>query len=238
MSMQQVEGIVLQKIDYSESSLIVKVLTHDQGIQSFIFQGAKRKNKKGNLISPLAILNITYYQRNDSNLAKITVVEPALVYRSIPFDPYKTSILFFMNEVLNKVLQDKEANAELYTFLRSILEILDLTDQNANYPIKFLYQLTKFLGFYPQIDNGGLYLDLQEGKYVKYLPNHPFYLSKENSALLMAISGMNFDGKNDPKINLNERRELVYDLLKYYQVIFDNFEEIQSLSVLEATLHD
>jgi DNA repair protein RecO (recombination protein O) len=238
MSQKTVEGIVLQKIDYSESSLIIKAITKEDGVHSFIFQGAKRKGKKGNLISPLAVLNIDYYQRNDSQLAKISSVEPAIVYRSIPFDPYKSSILFFMNEVLNKVIKEKEPNEELYTFLRSILEILDLSGQTANYPIRFLFQLSKYLGFYPEINKEGLYFDLQEGKFVKYLPNHPFYLNREKSSILKVISGTNFDGINDPKIALETRRELVYDLLKYYQVIVENFDEIQSVSILEATFHD
>ena len=100
-----------------------------------------------------------------------------------------------------------------------------------------MYELTKYLGFYPQDEENGCHLDLQEGRYVKYQPNHPFYLSKEKSSLLLQFSGMNFDGKNDPNVTLNDRRELVHDLLNYYKVIFENFEDIQSLSVLEATFH-
>ena len=161
-----------------------------------------------------------------------------MIYKDIPYNPYKSSILFFINEVLNATLKDKEENSELFTFLKSILEILDLSGHTANFPIKFLYGLTKYHGFYPQEDKNGLYLDLQEGRYVQYIPNHPFYLSERKSALLLAFSGTNFDGSNDPKIDLKTRRELVHDLLSYYKVLFDNFPEIKSLSILEATLHD
>lgn len=238
MGAQHTEGIVLQKIDYSETSLIIKMLTPEQGVQSFIFQGAKRKNKKGNLISPMAILNVDFYQRSDSQMPKISSVEPAVVFSTIPFDPYKSSIVFFMNEVLLNSVKERETDPELYTFLRSIIEILDHSEHISNFPIKFLYRLTKFLGFYPQVEENGLYLDLQEGRYMPYAPNHPFYLSEEKSALLLRLSGMKFDGINDPKIALETRRELVYDLLKYYQVIFEHFKEIQSLAVLEATLHN
>ena len=95
MSNRVVEGIVLQKVDYSETSLIVKVLTAEEGVLSFIYQGAKRKKKKGNLISPLAIINISYFNRADSAMGKITSVEPAVVYKDLAFNPYKSSILFF-----------------------------------------------------------------------------------------------------------------------------------------------
>ena len=238
MSILQTEGIILQKTDYSESSLIIKMLTPHEGVQSFIFQGAKQKNKKGNLISPMAVLSVDYYKRNDSQLAKIRSVEPALVYKNMPFDPYRSSILFFMNEILIKTIKDKGRDEDLFTFIRSILEILDLSDHISNFPIKFLYRLTKYLGFYPQETEGGIYLDLQEGKYQKYEPNHPFYLSKERSKLLLELNKYKMDGELDLKITLADRRALIQDLLKYYRVIIDNFEEVQSITILEATFHD
>jgi len=142
-----------------------------------------------------------------------------------------------MNEVLNNTLSEKEAEEELFLFLKNILEVLDLSDHIANFPIKFLYRLTKYLGFYPNEIENPVYLDLRECSYTKYEPNHNAFLSRKNSAILLALSGMNFDGNNDPDIDLHTRRELVYDLLKYYNVIFENFKPIQSLPVLEATFH-
>lgn len=238
MAKQITEGIVLRKTDYSETSIIVQALTPTEGIKSFIYQGAKRKNKKGNLISSLAIINIEYYQRGDSDLAKISSIEPSIIYKNIPFDPYKSSVLFFMNEILNNTVKEKEDGEELFIFLKNILEVLDLSDHIANFPIKFLYRLTKYLGFYPNIQEDAIYFDLRECSFTKYQPNHSEFLDKESSSLLLQFSGMNFDGINDPKIDLNTRRQLVYDLLKYYHIIFDNFKPIQSLSVLEATFHD
>ena len=143
-----------------------------------------------------------------------------------------------MNEVLNNSLLESDDNDELFNFLENVLQVLDLSDHIANFPIKFLYRLTKYLGFYPNEVEDAIYLDLQECSYTKYEPNHSAYLSKRNSLLLLQFSGMKFDGKHDPEIDLQTRRELVYDLLKYYHVIFENFKPIQSLSVLEATFHD
>lgn len=236
MASQSTEGIILRKTDYSETSLVLTVLTAE-GIQSFLFQGAKRKGKSGNLVSPLAILHIQYYKRNDSALGKISSVEPAILFTEIPYDPIKSSILFFINEVINACIQEKDADKDLYEFVKSVIQILDLTSNYKNIPLKFLYHFTKYLGFYPQLTETPNYLDLQEGKYVKYTPNHPFYISKEKSALLLAFSGTKFDEENDPTISLNDRRELLYDLLNYYKVIFENFPDIQSIHVLESVLH-
>lgn len=238
MASLKTKGIVLRKTDYSETSIILQVLTGAEGIKSFIFQGAKRKNKRGNLVSSLAIIDIEYYQRNDSDLGKITSIEPSIIFKTIPFDPYKSSIVFFMNEILNATIKDNDQNQGLFDYLSNILEVLDISDSIANFPIKFLYRLTKYLGFYPNEVDEPVYLDMREGTYTKYEPNHGIYLSKKNSSLLLLLSKCTIDGENDPKIDLETRRDLLNDLLKYYQIIFDNFKPVKSLAVLEATLHN
>lgn len=238
MARKLTRGIVLQKIDYSETSLILKVLTPDNGVQSFIFPGAKRKKKHGNLVHSMAILSLEYFQRKDSDLAKISGVEPAIVFQTLTFDPYKSSILFFMNEVLLHTLRDNERNDELYAFLENILQVLDHSDRIANFPAKFLYRLTRYLGFAPEENDDAVYLDLQECSFTKYRPNHNDYFDRETTSYLLALGRANFDGENDPQIPLAKRRQLVYDLLKYYHVVIDQFKPIQSLAILEATFHD
>jgi DNA repair protein RecO (recombination protein O) len=142
-----------------------------------------------------------------------------------------------MNEVLNATIKENQENEDLFEFLENILETLDLSDHISNFTIKFLYRLTKYLGFYPKEIDAPVYLDLQECTYTKYQPNHGAYLSPEQSALLLTFSKATFDGQLDPIIDLKTRRELVYSLLNYYHVVFDNFKPIQSLAVLESTFH-
>ena len=120
------EGIILQKTDYSETSLILKVLTEDYGLKSFIFQGAKRKNKKGQLVSPLSVLSITYFQRKDSDLAKISQVELGLIYKNIPFNPIKSSVIFFITELLQKTIKEEESNPSLYLFIKNSILLFRL----------------------------------------------------------------------------------------------------------------
>ena len=237
MSKEVCQGIVLRKIDYSDTSLIVKLLTKNHGVKSFLFQGGKRKNKQGNILQPLSIIDVEFYQRSDSDLSKISNVSASKVYRNIPFDPLKSSILFFLAELIQKTVHENETENELYEFVESALLILDETEHYSNYVLKFLLQYPQYLGFSFHRDTNPQYFDYQEAGFVTHEPNHPYYLNKEKSSLLLRLSGMKFDGINDPKIDLKTRRELIYDLLKVYRVFFDNFKDIQSLSVLEVALH-
>lgn len=232
------EGIVLQKTNYSETSLILKIFTLDQGLKSFIFQGAKRKNKKGNLASALSILQLTYYQRNDSALAKISAIEAEVVYKHIPFDPIKSSIVFFINEIIHQTVKEEQYNPDLYQYLKHTLCILDLIENPANFAIQFLLDFTKQLGFFPHVEKDAAFFDLQEGKFSKYSPNHPNFIDRENTQLLLTFINSKYDEPIHLKLNAKTRRSLVFDLLKYYHLMFDNFKNMKTLPILEMTFHD
>jgi DNA repair protein RecO (recombination protein O) len=233
-----VEGIVLQKVTYSETSVIIKLLTEHEGVKSFIFPGARSRKKKGNLVSPLAILSATYVQRKTNMLGNITDIEPAVVYREIPFNPYKSGILFFMNEILNNTVKEQEDNEELYQFVKNALQILDLSNSTSNFPIKFLIQLTKYLGFYPKVNTTPTYFDLREGIFSATLPAHPMYVSAPLSKLILEFSTCKLDGENDPQIDLETRRKITRELINYYRLMFDNFKDLQSMAVLETVMHE
>ena len=68
----QDRGIVLSRSAYSETSLIVTLFTESFGVQTFLFQGAKKK--KGLVLFPLATVDITYYRRSDSQMGKLTEI--------------------------------------------------------------------------------------------------------------------------------------------------------------------
>lgn len=232
------EGIVLHKVNYSETSLIIKIFTLKNGLQSFIFQGAKRKNKKGNLISPLSIIQINYFQRQDSELAKISEVQSEVSYKTIPFNPIKSGIVFFINEIIYNSVKEEQYNPDLYHYLKNSLCILDLIDNPANFPIQFLIDFTKYLGFYPALEPDAKFFDLLEGKFSKYSPNHPNYLEGENVQLLILLMKRKYDDESPLHINAATRRQLTNDMISYYKVIFDNFKTIKSLPILEMTFHD
>ncbi|MFK8044977.1 MAG: DNA repair protein RecO [Crocinitomicaceae bacterium] len=232
------EGIVLHKVNYSETSLIIKVFTLKNGLQSFIYQGAKRKNKKGNLISPLSIIDINYFQRVDSDLAKISAVESEVSYKHIPFDPIKSGIVFFINEIIYNSVKEEQYNPDMYHYLKSALCILDVMEKPHNFAIQFLIDFTKQLGFYPIVEPNAKFFDLVEGKFSKYSPNHPNYTEGENVTLLLSLMNKKFADGHSVGMSANKRRRIINDLINYYKVIFDNFKNIKSLPILEMTFHD
>jgi len=231
------EGIVLQKINYSESSLILKVYTENEGLKSFIFQGAKSKKKNSNIIFPFSILEISYFQRKDSDLAKISSVETSVIYKEIPFDPIKSSIVFFLNEIIIKCIKEEEKNHELYIFLKNSFQILDVVDEVSNFPVQFLWELTKFLGFYPQMEENPRFFDILKGKFCMNTPLHPNYLDEHKTKNLLSILPIKLGDKSTLKLSGKIRREILNDLLSYYRINIDGVKDLKSLSVIETVFY-
>lgn len=237
MATEITTGIVLKKMDYSDTSIIVKILTREHGLKSFLFPGGKRKAKKGNILQPLTIVEVCFYQRSDSDLAKISAIEPVHIYKTIPFDPYKSSVVFFMAEVIQKTIHENESDEALFNYLENQLLILDESPEIANFPLKFLIQYPRFLGFELHEEKEARFFDYQEASFVKNQPNHPYFMNAEKTELLLRLKKLAGTEIGTLKIELNLRRILLNELLKMYQVFFDNFKELKSLAVLEATLH-
>ena len=67
------QGFVLRTIPYSESSVIAKIFTQHNGLQSFIIKGvrsAKGRNKQ-NMLQPLSYIDFTFYQNSKAEIKYI-----------------------------------------------------------------------------------------------------------------------------------------------------------------------
>ena len=146
-------AIVLKAIKYGDNSLIVKLLTEQNGLQSFIIKGTYNKNAKirAALFQPLTLLDIVSAKsRGDLSYLKEASVEYS--YQTIPFNINKNAIVLFLCELLSKSIQEGETDLELFDFIHHSLIHLDELESNyADYPLKFALELSHFLGFSPNL---------------------------------------------------------------------------------------
>ena len=135
------EAIFIHRVPYSESSLIVTLLTKEHGYQKFLFKGGKKKSHQ---LYPLSVSEIEFYARKESELWNVTSAEPAFV-QNIQFDPVKSTISFFVADVLNMVLRGTERDVALFNFVKE--SIVNLNEENdlGMFPSLFLIDLTKQL---------------------------------------------------------------------------------------------
>jgi DNA repair protein RecO (recombination protein O) len=230
------EGILIKSTNYSESSLILKIFSEKEGIQSFMYRGAKKKNKH-NILQPLSIVNVTYAE-SKSELKSVKEISLATVYQTIPFDVLKSSVLMFLNEFLYKrLLTSNHEDKELYHYLKHQLIVLDNTSKSvANFHLYFLSHLTKLVGITPGGNPEGRYFQLVEGE----ISNHPIapYLDKETTYALKQMLLCNDENFSEIDIPKYIRMRLLNGLLDYFSIHLENKTEIKSLKVLTLVLGD
>jgi len=239
--LHKTKGIVFHHVQYSETSIIVKIFTEDFGLQSYIVKGIRSKHSKTKLalFQPLNLLDLIVYHRENKSINYLREVKVAFPYHSIPVDMLKRSILLFLDELLVKAVKEESANKSLFDWLYHSLTWLDLSDKNlVNFHLIFTLQLTRMLGFYPKrnTDNDWRVFDLREGNFSKKTPEHPEYISGEIAQKLANLLETTLETPANLQLSTAERRQLLDTLLAYYRLHIPSFGELKSVKVLKEIL--
>jgi DNA repair protein RecO (recombination protein O) len=235
-------GIVFRQTKYSDSSLVVRILTEEMGLRSYIIKGARgpKSKLKASLFQPLTLLELVVSQKEKSDLQHIREARVAYPYQSIHLDIRKSSILLFLNELLYKSIQEEAVNPELFRYIFDHLMRLDQTTENpANFHLLFIIHLTRNLGFFPhgRYLNEDTVFDLVEGQFVQTepLPAENF-MTGVNCAWfskLLAIQAEKFYSISVPSA---VRKELLEKILRYYHLHLPLTGEFKSHLVLHDVL--
>ncbi len=229
------KGFVLSSLKYGETSLILKVYTLDFGLKSFMVKGAFSKKKSSALYFPLNELELNYTQKNNDKQELILLKQTSLssVYQDLHFNPVKSTLVMFLAEVLQLVLKEEDHNLLMYQYISENLMRLDQReDFYADFHLWFLIQLTKFIGFYPneeEIFND--YFDLENGIFTNESINTN-QLNKEETKLWKTLLQLDFRTDFQHHFNQKQRKDLLNNLIKYYQIHLPNVKKPKSLDIL------
>ncbi|NRD22028.1 DNA repair protein RecO [Winogradskyella litoriviva] len=233
-------SIVLSKLKYREYDLIVKCYTQQRGVVSYLLKGVLKSKKglsKTVYYQALSQLQIEESYKPNQTLHFIKEVKFSYIYKSLHTNIYKSSIVFFLAEILSNVLKEEEQNEGLYEFITVALQYLDNEDQFSNFHLLFLLKLTRYLGFQPEnIDNNYTYFNLESGIF-ESSNNGIYSISGSNLTLLKRLLGINFDALNSIKINAIQRQEFLNMLLYYFELHLGSFKKPKSLQVLNEVFH-
>ena len=232
-------AIVISALKYGEADLIVKCYTQSDGLKSYLLRRIL-KSKKGNLrtamFQPATQLEIVAYHKNKGTLESIREAKILHPYQSLQTDIAKTSIVLFLSELLRNVIQEEEENPALYAFLEQAYLWLDAQDHAANFHLLFLLELTRYLGFYPDITaNESSFFNLETGQFQDHADLYT--VTDQNLNLFKELLNSNFENLYLFKLNQKLRSELITILLNYYDLHLQGFKKPRSLSVLNNLFH-
>lgn len=228
-------------MDYSETSIIVRIYTDQLGLQSYIAKGVRKKGAriKRNLFAPLSIIQLVANHKEGEGLRIIRDASCEYQLNGIATDMSKTAISIFISELLNHSISAQMVDHNLYDFIEDAVLNLDRsTESVAGFPLAFTIGLTQFLGFDPH-NNFSLnetYFDMVGGNFCSHPPEHPYYFSSPLSNNLSEVLTALNTGVKSLITDYSIRNELLMRILEYFKIHLPSFAEIKSVRVLSDVL--
>lgn len=217
--LQKTSGIVFRFTKFGDTSIIVNVFTELFGLQSYIVNGVRTSSAKGKiaLYQPLTLLDMVVYYKENAQVKRIKEVKCLHQYHSLYNDVKKSAIAMFINELLNKAVKDESHAQELYSFISSSLIALDDAEHGyENFHLIFLIKLSRLLGFGAHESMEVLSGRLADARVESTLQE-----------LMLA------DYTSNLSISINQRREILDLLLRFYREHLDSLGEFKSIAVLK-----
>ncbi|UPZ16466.1 DNA repair protein RecO [Flavobacterium humidisoli] len=228
------KAIVISSLKFQEKSLIVKCFTLSSGLKSYFVRDAFSSRKASQKIAyfqPFSILEIEAVHKNKGTLENFKEIKSAVPFQTIHTDIVKSTMVMFLSEMLHYSIQEEEKNEQLFLFLETALTWLDHHDEISNFHLILLLEITKYLGFYPDISEIDLpFFEMNEGVFTLFQKGN--VLSEHETNLFKKLLELKFD--NDQKVfHVLERQILLKILIDYYSLHLEGFKRPKSLEILK-----
>jgi DNA repair protein RecO (recombination protein O) len=200
-----------------------------------------RKHNRSNLFQPLFILDFEVYQKDTREIQLVKEVNRTTPLNSIPYDITKSTQAIFIAEVLYRVIKEEEQNPMLSHFLINTIRYLDaLEEPSPDFHIIFLFQLSRYLGFYPQNNSGDSrkYFDLVSGQFKTFINDPDIQLDESSSKLWSRYMQHDYQGIKKSDFNSTQRKVMLDNLIRYFKLHVEGMGEIRSLEVLHSFFHN
>lgn len=228
------KAIVISSLKFQEKSLIVKCFTLSSGLKSYFVRDAFSSRKASQKIAyfqPFSILEIEAVHKNKGTLENFKEIKTAVPFQSIHTDIVKSTMVMFLSEMLHYSIQEEEKNEQLFLFLETALTWLDHHEEIFNFHLILLLEITKYLGFYPDVSEINLpHFEMNEGVFTLFQGAN--ILSEHETNLLKKLIDLKFD--NAQRVfHVVERQILLKTLIDYYSLHLEGFKKPKSLEILK-----
>ena len=151
------------------------------------------------------------------------------------FNPVIATIIFFKTKILSKALHEDVPDKGLFAFLIDEIAHLEQELLLANYPIYWMIDLSKHLGFIPNVvDEDPLFFDLENGELTSIQPINFSYKSGVEVKLLASILTLSRSELLLLKMDKQMRANLTHLLILYFSFHIPHFDIQDTMDVINA----
>ena len=232
----KIHSIVLSSLKYGDNSLIVKCFTKEFGARTYLLKGILSTTKKRirpALFQPFTQLEMVVTHRNTGNLEHVREAKIRYLYQSLHTNVYKSSVVMFLSEICSLVCNTEVSEPNFYHFMEEKLCFFDRNEFSPHFHLKFLVDITRFLGFYPDEINDNSFFSIEEGIFTN-IDETKHTISGKELQFFKDIILSDYPNLKEIKTNKTERNLLLNHLMRYYQWHLPNFRKIKSLEVLQT----
>lgn len=231
------EALLIKKINYAESSVILSFFTKNYGIKKFIFKGAKKRKQ---VFILFGLYELTFVDRSDDSLSIISNMQfiGAKNYRIE--DPKKSLVAFFCADFLNSAILESEADLYFFQEISSLSKYnFQTMKQNDRVPHQLIGKTILYLGYCPNINNQFKpYFDLKSGEFSDIEGNSSVKLNHHEFDLLRSCFDSNLFFEDDVKFPSSCLKRVFKILIDYSNIHIPRMDIKKSLEIIQDVIYD
>ncbi len=148
-------GLIINKIPYGESDLLITFYTLNRGKITGIGKGAKRSKKRfSGRLELFSLVRFTGFVKRGISLPRIDECELLNPFTEIQYQPQAFFSGCYFLEIITRCCPERQANRQIFSLLTELFEFLaQPPGRNFTCRIRlFELQIIALLGFAPQLD--------------------------------------------------------------------------------------
>ncbi len=219
------EVFLLSYTKYGDHDAVLHCFCRENGFESFFAKGIYApRNKKKAFLFPLNEL-LLYTSDKKKNIQNVLKIEQKNT-ESFSSDVRKSSILFFISDLLNQVLRNENQNVGIYSEISVFLSQLQIDNFQSH--LIFIFRLLKQQGLQPLFSDK-TYLNPETGNFEDVEVHH--FFNKTISDIWKDLITT-----QDPysiKLSRMEKQNFLDSVLIYFHYHFTDFREPRSLEIIK-----
>jgi len=154
MSIDKAQGIVLNKRDLRETSIIADFYTKEFGKISGILKGIRTEPEKfASNLEPFSLNEIIFYRKTNSSLHLVSQADKLDNFTLVRQSIERTSTAGFMVELINSIMQPEDKNEEVFNLALASLKELETNYNPEKIATIFKIKMLSLSGFKPHFDS-------------------------------------------------------------------------------------